>query len=474
MKERRVSLIIGMLIWAILSTASASTDLRSVTRLAQQNLKKLGYYNDKIDGIIGRNTQSAVMQYQIEMDLPPTGLLDSKTAEYLSKPSVILATQNFAPFHFPGISKGEINGPIPQIVKMVCREVGMNCRIRLYDEWRQAQEDVKNGIADGMFVIAWNSNRAKWLYRSNTLIETEYGLFVRDDDGLRFNEVSEQPNMMEGYNVGVYGPSGTSNSLTRLKVALENKGVKFQINMEADDTPLFNKLSQSKGRYGVYTNRIVGESIVKGLGLSNIRYAGQHRSLSYYVGFSKQKVPLALVEKFNETYMRLIEQGDVRSVMANHGMRIPKNIVESPGVVVNKKVIDERFSLLNHNGIAVVEDATTCLTWEQSGSQKHCNWGEAVAYVAKLNEGKFAGFSDWRLPDIDELRSLVEKDRQKENNMYIQSLFDSLQQSCWSKEKKEMDIRFVDFYEGAESTKDQGDTNYVRAVRGERCVRKTL
>lgn len=473
MKTGRVSFLIGMLIWVILSATAVAAVPQQVVKQAQQNLQKLGYYNEKIDGIIGRNTQRAVMQYQLGVNIPVTGLLDNTTIEHLSKPTILLNTQNFAPFHYQGIRRGEVDGPVPQIVRLVCREAGINCRIILYDDWRRAQENVKNGLADGMFVIAWNSRRAQWLHRSSALIETEYGLFVRDDDDLQFKEALEQPIIMEGYTVGVYGPSGTSNSLVKLKVAFENKDVTLQINMEADDKPLFEKLSLSKGRFAVYTNRIVAESIIKGLGLSNIRYAGKHRSLSYYVGFSKQRVPLTLVEKFNQAYARMIDQGEIRSIMANHSMYIPKNIKAAPIIAASNKVhTKQRFSLLDLNGKLIVEDGTTCLMWQQSGTQKHCNWGEAVAYVEKLNKDKYAGFSDWRLPVIDELSSLMEEDRLEANRMYIQPIFDSVQQGCWSADKTGMDIRFIDFFDGALGSKDQGDTNFVRAVRGTKCNNK--
>lgn len=462
-----------VIFWAVFFiTASALANPFPVIVQAQKDLKKLQYYTSGIDGIIGPLTQKAILQYQYEMDLPISGVLDATTIKNLRRPSLILNTQDFAPFHYKTSRKGEAYGPVPQIVESVCRSAGINCRIILYDSWRKAQEDVKNGKSDGMFVIAWNSARAQWLHRSTAIIETEYGLFVRDDDDLNFDQILERPSDIQGYTVGVYGPSGTSTSLKKLKNAIESKGANIFINLEADDKPLFRKLSTSKGKYAVYSNRTVGEAIIRGLGINNTRYAGKHRGLSYYVGFSKQRVPLWVVKRFDRTYKKLVDQGAVMAIMANHSMPAQNNrtVASKPAPKARPlPAAPMRFKLQTLKGVSVVMDNKTCLMWQQSGTDGHYNWQEAVSYVDQLNKTQFAGFSDWRLPDSSELNALIEKNLQKENRMYIHPAFDALQQSCWSANKNDLDVQFVDFFEGAMGTKDVNDTNFVRAVRNSKC-----
>ncbi len=466
MSKAAVQMLLGMLVLGLTSVMPANAEPVPEVEQAQESLKKLKYYTSRIDGILGPKTQKAILQYQYEMNLPITGTVDDATLRLLNRPSLILNTQNFAPFHYPASREGMADGPIPQIVKLACAKAGINCRIFLYGEWRQAQEDVKQGKADGMFVIAWNSKRSKWLYRSTAIIDTEYGLFVRNDNPLELDQLLKQPSIINNYTIGVYGPSGTASSLTKLKDALESKNVKVSIDMAADDTPLFEKLSLSKNKYAVYSNRIVGESIVRGLGMSTIRYAGKHRALSYYVGFSKERVSPKLVEDFNSAFQGLVTSGEVVSIMANHSMPLPKRFRAETGKADSlNSAAGQRFQLQENSGMPVIVDSKTCLMWQQSGTPQYCNWLEAVTYVDKLNREQHAGFSDWRLPAIDELKTLLEKDRHHDNRMYIQPIFDTLQQTCWSSEKNKSDIQFVDFHEGAWGSKNQGDTNFVRAVR---------
>jgi len=60
------------------------------------------------------------------------------------------------------------------------------------------------------------------------------------------------------------------------------------------------------------------------------------------------------------------------------------------------------------NGDGTVSDLATGLMWSQADSGKGLNWGEALAYCAKL---KLAAFSDWRLPNAKELQSIVDYTR---------------------------------------------------------------
>ena len=79
----------------------------------------------------------------------------------------------------------------------------------------------------------------------------------------------------------------------------------------------------------------------------------------------------------------------------------------------------------------VVVDHATGLTWQKSGSSDAMTHKEAQTYIAKLNRERFGGYSDWRLPTMPELMSLLEP-TQKNGDLYIDPVFDNTQRWCWS------------------------------------------
>ncbi len=77
-------------------------------------------------------------------------------------------------------------------------------------------------------------------------------------------------------------------------------------------------------------------------------------------------------------------------------------------------------SQLEDHGNGTITDTKTGLMWKQceeglsgsdcgSGSAELLTWPQALLWVKAINgDGGFAGFTDWRLPNIKELSSLVE------------------------------------------------------------------
>lgn len=74
----------------------------------------------------------------------------------------------------------------------------------------------------------------------------------------------------------------------------------------------------------------------------------------------------------------------------------------------------QRFVGCICEGEWTVIDKATGLTWAANGSQAGCNngnviaWAEAIDYALALS---FAGFNDWRLPNIKELQSIIDYSR---------------------------------------------------------------
>jgi polar amino acid transport system substrate-binding protein len=436
-------------------------------RQVQQTLKDLGYYQYLVDGIAGPRTRQAIINFQNDLNLPIAGIIDSEFIKYISRSTLILNTQDFAPFHYQiSTFKNKIYGPVLEAIKAVCIEAEMNCLTKLYD-WGEAQKLVKENTAHGMFVIGWNADRAQWLHRSVPIIETEYGLFVRDDNPLDFKQIDS----LDQYTIGVYGPSNTSLSVRKIENTLRSRGLNVNVKEMKDDKPLFTELAHSSGHYAVYSNRDVGKTIISGLGLGNIRYAGVHKKLLYYVGFSKELVDETLVDRFNKAFIKLQDQGVIQEIYANSGLNKIEATAIKTTVETQKDEVKTvgRYDVKTADDKEIIVDKITCLVWQRSGSEQEINWDEAKNYISNVNQENYAGYSDWRLPKLKELQSLLASDIQKGNRLYIDAVFDALQQTCWSDNGTDNDRQFIDFYEGTAASKNQLDTNFVRAVRGINC-----
>ena len=218
-------------------------------------------------------------------------------------------TQNLEPFSYLG-DNGPA-GPSVDIVKAICEEMKADCMVDLYP-WRRAYYEVKRARANGIFFIGKNPDREKWLTFSPPIVQTEYGFFVNANNPLVYNN----PNDIEGYIVGVFGPSNTSASLREIKIEMVN----FYIDMEDNDEAGFRKLSVKRVN-AVYSNCDVGYSLIKKLGLSNIRYSGAHCKLFYYFAFNPQLTPKKWIEAFNETYRVLYRNGIIHQILKKYHMR---------------------------------------------------------------------------------------------------------------------------------------------------------
>jgi hypothetical protein len=98
------------------------------------------------------------------------------------------------------------------------------------------------------------------------------------------------------------------------------------------------------------------------------------------------------------------------------------------------------------SGYGTITDNATGLMWQKTGSSRTRTWARAQEYVKGLNKYEFAGYSDWRLPTIEELASLVE--REKFNGVHIDPVFDSKQKTCWSADYNQTSTIRVSGYEG--------------------------
>jgi len=75
------------------------------------------------------------------------------------------------------------------------------------------------------------------------------------------------------------------------------------------------------------------------------------------------------------------------------------------------------------NRDGTISDHATGLMWKKSISDKEYDHFQMNEYIQYLNREKFAGYSDWRVPTIEELMSLITENKQS-NGIYINPIFD--------------------------------------------------
>jgi len=122
------------------------------------------------------------------------------------------------------------------------------------------------------------------------------------------------------------------------------------------------------------------------------------------------------------------------------------------------------------NGDGTITDNATGLMWAKDGDGAGCNSGATIAWAAAITwaEGlTFAGYSDWRLPNVKELMSIVDYGtagpsvdttyfpNTKSNKYWSSTTYAGLTLFAW----------YVDFNSGLVLFDLKTNTSYVRAVR---------
>jgi len=132
----------------------------------------------------------------------------------------------------------------------------------------------------------------------------------------------------------------------------------------------------------------------------------------------------------------------------------------------------------NENG--TVSDSRNSIMWAKSDSFEEfkygINWYEAHDYCESLNEKKFAGFDDWRLPGFDEAKTLFSFDKSNydkdDAEIHIDPMFESNGgHNTWTYEEKpdyhQYAMKFS-YITGNEMWENKdNEYSHVRAVRDE-------
>lgn len=115
-------------------------------------------------------------------------------------------------------------------------------------------------------------------------------------------------------------------------------------------------------------------------------------------------------------------------------------------------------------GNHLVQDPSTRLIWQQSGTSFPVTWHQAKDYVARLNAQAFSGYSDWRLPTLPELITLARPPK-KGRDHCISSVFDAEQKRLWSLDKSTfVSAWYLDIELGFVGRNDLTGFYHVKAV----------
>ena len=225
--------------------------------------------------------------------------------------TLTLNTQDFPPFTY--LQDDQVAGPGAELVMLICQTAKFDCAMNLMD-WKQAQQQARDKQVDGLFVIGWNEKRSEWLHYSLPIITTQYGFFVHQDNPKTYGTISSFSN----HYIGVFGPSNTSKSLEQIQKAVPS----ITISMAPDDLVSFQMLSDGKVE-AVYSNRDVGLAILKELNIRNVKYAWQHKSINYYVGFVKHHTSRRHINDFNKALKSVYVSGEAQKVLSKYNIDSP-------------------------------------------------------------------------------------------------------------------------------------------------------
>ena len=115
------------------------------------------------------------------------------------------------------------------------------------------------------------------------------------------------------------------------------------------------------------------------------------------------------------------------------------------------------------NQDGTVTDTCTGLMWQQATAQERLAWREAIAYCARLH---CAGHSDWRLPNVRELQSIVDYGRSVPSS---DPIFGAESGWYWSSSTYVLYPSYawsVNFSVGGVYSVNKDYDSFVRAVRG--------
>ncbi|MCP5104733.1 MAG: protein kinase [bacterium] len=113
----------------------------------------------------------------------------------------------------------------------------------------------------------------------------------------------------------------------------------------------------------------------------------------------------------------------------------------------------------------VVIDYRTGLMWHPGGAAKEMGYRKIDKWIKNLNRREYAGYSDWRLPSLEEAASLLSPVKNNKG-LYTDPLFSGTQKRIWTGDRFGGKSHWVvRFYSGIVYGYSGSSVHYVRPVR---------
>lgn len=188
-----------------------------------------------------------------------------------------------------------------------------------------------------------------------------------------------------------------------------------------------------------------------------------------------QKLGVKLPDTFSYHYgVSLLETGRYKESLAmfdqylsqGQGAKFYKEALEKYNVAEEKDneskqvFIDNTTGLMWQNSACTNEEEVAYLSLKNNG--KVMNWDSAKKYCENLN---FAGFSDWRLPDIDTLKTIIDTQNEPKIKKNLKNAGKTYWSSSTSSVKNSNLAMYVDFKFGDDDPGTKDLSHYVRCVR---------
>ena len=129
----------------------------------------------------------------------------------------------------------------------------------------------------------------------------------------------------------------------------------------------------------------------------------------------KELADFELMQRLCELFEIDVEESHIRDelIVYQHSL-LPKKERDREILELRKRIKElekpkkPKIKVIQNN--LVVKDKKSTLIWQKNVDKKKFTWDDAMEYAKKLNSENYVGYDDWRVPTIEELKTLIDTD----------------------------------------------------------------